>query len=114
MAGWDDLVKRAQPRLLNLRADFTAGTDWAWTLSAFKDSLGNPVDLSTATFECKVIDLGSAPVATWTVTGAVDGTLSGTLDDATTAALSSGATIRQARKLHWYCTGTKAGAGVQV
>lgn len=117
MAGYPDLVARAQPRLLDFQFAATEGTDWKFTLTGFVDGAGDDIDLSGATFECKVLtdllDDGGAVVATWTVTGGATGTLTGTLADATTAGLAAGASRFQPRQCIWYCFGTLSGNKVQ-
>lgn len=86
-------------------------------LSQWVDTAGDPIDLSGVTFECKVLsdllDEGGAVVATYTVTGGADGSLTGTLADASTAGLAAGATASAPRRCIWYCRGTLAGAKVQ-
>lgn len=104
MAGWDDLVLAGQPRLVNYYFETTAGVDWKFVVGPFTDGAGDAVDLSTATFECKVT-AGGGVVATWTVTGDADGYLTGTLDDANTGV--------DPGQCFWYCVGVLSGARVQ-
>jgi hypothetical protein len=119
VTGWADLVLRGQPRLLDHEMAVTEGADWGFVLETFTDAAGDAVDLSGATFECKVLTdlLDATPagvvVATYTVTGDVNGVLTGTLDDATTVGLGAGASKYRGRQLIWYCFGTLAGAKVQ-
>lgn len=114
MAGWSDLVRRAQPRLLNFRFWGTEGTDWGFHVGQFKDIAGDPVDFTGAAFTCKVLtDVDGSTVATWTVTGDSNGYLTGTLADSSTAGTATGATRNQGRFCIWYCVGTKSGEVVQ-
>ena len=114
MAGWADLQARAHPCLLNYRDAYTEGTDWAFELVGFTDVAGDDVDMSTATFDCKVLtDLDGTVVATWTVTGTSDGRLLGTLADATSEGLGIGATKDTPRRCLWHCQGTLSGVKIQ-
>lgn len=114
MAGWADLQKRQNPCLLNHQLAETEGTDWAFELATFTDVAGNVIDMSTATFDCKVLtDLDGIVVATWTVTGTADGRLLGSLADASTTGTGAGATKDQPRHCVWYCRGTLGGVKVQ-
>lgn len=114
MAGWADLVLRGQERLLDFEFAGTEGTDWGFALDDFTDAAGAVVDMSAATFVCKIITaVGGTDVATWTVTGTALGSLTGTLADTLTVNLAAGSAATTPRRCLWHCRGTLAGAVVQ-
>ena len=106
MAGWDDLVLAGQPRLIDYYFETTAGVDWKFIVGPFTDASGDAVDLSAATYVCKVTaNRGGGEIVEWDVTGDADGYLTGVVGDADT-----GVSPRQG---FWYCRGTLSGAVVQ-
>jgi hypothetical protein len=122
MAGWDDVVRQAQPRLSDTEgAGGTEGRKWEWDFSAVTDTAGTAVDLSTATGTCQIFTAdGLTVVATPTFTGSADGTFTITLADASTAGLatdsanaSNSATATKPRRCLWSLEVTLSSKSVQ-
>ena len=106
MAGFADLVPRAQPALYGggLNASGTEGATWLWPFVDVTDADGAAIDLTAVTGECKILTApGGNVVATLVFTGAADGSFTLSLDEADTAGLYGG-TNGQAQVCYWYLT----------
>ncbi|MBD2760080.1 hypothetical protein IEE94_11230 [Yimella sp. cx-573] len=71
MAGWDDLVLRAQPWVATVDAAGTEGRSWRWEVYGVTDSAGSPLDFTGRPFTCKILDKidGALVVSLWEFTG---------------------------------------------
>lgn len=112
MAGFSDLVLRAQPAMNAVAASPTQGATWLWRFDLPKDDAGNLIDISTgATGVCKIVDgvLGSEILELTFVGG--NGFFTVGKDEASTTGLVDEGEIAQYR---WYCHVTKGGDRVQM
>lgn len=114
MAGFDDLIPKAQPAIVDEGTEGAGGTegaDWSWTITGFVDSANTAINLSSGlTASCVIYD-GATTVATLTVTGAADGSITISHPAASTAGLAGSLLVRRCR---WACSLTKGGKTVQL
>lgn len=110
MAGFTDLVLRAQPALVSVEASATEGRSWRFEFADVTDTGGTPVDLSTAVGVCAILTaVDGTTVASPAFVGGV-GTFTLTLDEADTVDLAAGSTRRMCV---WGLVVTMAGDSVQ-
>lgn len=115
MAGFTDLIGKAQPALVGggCRAAATEGATWRWTFTGVEDNDGNPINLTGATGTCTIYADGLS-LTTLTFTGASGGfTLSATA--ANTAGLAgSAAADGKPRVCSWSLTLTSGSETIVV
>jgi hypothetical protein len=106
MSGFADLLGLNAPTLGDNPTAYTIGDTWGDTIGPFTDRNGDPIDLSVnVSWTCQILDRpGGTVLASPTVAGHADGTLTWGLDRATTLTLGSGA--RQ--DCCWHLTGVYA------
>lgn len=112
MAGFADLLLQAQPSLVEkCLASASEGRSWRWEITGFVDTLGAPVDLSSATCTCIIQDkVDGVTVLALTAVGS-SGQVTITATPAQTANLANG---KRERDCVWSLTLTLAGSQVQV
>lgn len=112
MAGFVDLVEKAQPALVGggVEAAATEGRTWSWTFVDVLDDDGNPIDMTTGvTGTCAITERGT-PVLTLSFTGGVGEFTVGT-DEANTANLAASLSVR---RCSWSLTISDGSSSVQV
>lgn len=90
MAGFADLVPKAQPALYGggFVGSATKGRSWLWPFTDVTDDNGDNIDLTSVTGTCKVLTaVGGTEVITLTFTGG-DGEFTLSADETATAAIT--------------------------
>lgn len=106
MAGWDDLVNRAQPWAAIVNAAGTEGRSWRWEAYNITDSTGAKLDFTGLTGTCKVVDKidGSLVIPSWSFVGNLGGFVLSTHKTENSGSAGSSGRGSDYRRCRWELT----------
>jgi len=99
MAGFTDLVPKAQPYICSITSASTVGTTWRHVFTGVEDDNGDPIDLTEVTAACDVLDAPAGQVlASFAFTGGI-GEFTLELDSAASINLATDALVQACWRL---------------
>lgn len=115
MPGFTDLVLESDPAYYGggHNTSRAAGRTWRWTWINLTDSAGDPIDLTAATGDCKIVDADrTTDVLELDFTGALGG-FTVSADETDTTGLFTGSDYSRGRICYWYLTLTNGTDSIQ-